>query len=322
MPAPVCWESGAASIPRPATVRGGAPAASAIPRARRRVIPLDGAVDPVVPRGVASMTGEEHHAMRLSGKNAVLTGGAKGMGAAITETLAREGADVFLAARDLGALEEVADRVRATGRRAASCACDVVDETAVADMVARARAFFEGRIDILVNIVGITGPIETPVQDIAPAAFNEVLETNVGGLFLPIKFVIPAMIERRAGKIVNIGGAAGLRGYKNRAAYSASKWGVRGLTRTIALEVGKYNINCNTVCPGIVRTPRLEKLCREKARARGWTREQVYDEYLRDMALGRMTEPQDVANAVLFLASDEARNITGQELVVDGGWDV
>lgn len=259
--------------------------------------------------------------MKLSGKHALLTGGAKGMGAAITETLAREGADVFLAARDVAALDEVAERIRTMGRRAETCACDVVDEAAVSDMVGKAREYFAGRIDILVNIVGITGPIETPVQDIRPADFSEVIETNIRGLFLPIKFVVRSMIEQRSGKIVNIGGAAGLRGYKYRAAYSASKWGIRGLTRTVALEAGQYNINCNTVCPGIVRSPRLEKLCREKALARGWTYEQVYEEYIQDMALKRLTEPQDVANAVLFLASEDARNITGQELVVDGGWD-
>lgn len=260
--------------------------------------------------------------MKLSGKHALLVGAAKGMGAAITTTLAREGADVFLAARDIAALDAVAERVRAGGGRAATCACDAVDEGAVARMVAEAAGFFGGTIDILVNIVGITGPIETPVQDIEAEAFNEVLQTNVGGLFLPIKHVLPGMIARRSGKIVNIAGAAGLRGYKNRAAYSASKWGIRGLTRTVALEVGKHNINVNTVCPGIVRSPRLEKLCREKARVRGWTYEQVEEEYLRDMALHRFTEPEDVANAVLFLASDDARNITGQDLVVDGGWDV
>lgn len=260
--------------------------------------------------------------MRMLGRNALLTGGAKGMGAAITTTLAREGADVFLAARDVAALDEVAAQVRAMGRRAETCACNVVDEAEVAGMIGKAMTFFGGRIDILVNIVGITGPIETPVQDISATAFSEVMETNVRGLFLPIKFVLPGMIERRAGKIVNIGGAAGLRGYKYRAAYSASKWGIRGLTRTVALEVGRHNINVNTVCPGIVRSPRLEKLCEEKARVRGWTYEQVHEEYIQDMALRRLTEPEDVANAVLFLASEDSRNITGQELVVDGGWNV
>ncbi len=260
--------------------------------------------------------------MKLANKNAVVTGAAKGMGAAITETLAREGADIFLAARDTTALDEVAKAIRKLGRRAEVCACDVVDEASVAAMAEKAMKFFGNRIDILANVAGVTGPIETPVQDIRPDDFSYVIEANIRGTYLPIKYIVPAMIAQRSGKIVNIGGTSGLRGYKNRAAYSSSKWGVRGLTRTVALEVGEHNINCNVVCPGIVHTPRMEKLCREKARVRGWTYDQVYAEYVQDMALKRVSEPQDIANAVLFMASDDARNITGQELAVDGGWDV
>lgn len=260
--------------------------------------------------------------MKLSGKNAVVTGGAKGMGAAITETLAREGANIFLAGRDTAALDEVAVTVKALGRQVSVCACDVVDEKSVASMAEAAIKFFKGKIDILVNVAGVTGPIETPVQNIKPDDFSYVIEANIRGSFLPIKYIVPTLISQRSGKIVNIGGTSGLRGYKNRAAYSSSKWGVRGLTRTVALEVGEHNINCNVVCPGIVHTPRMEKLCHEKARVRGWTYEQVYEEYVQDMALKRVTMPQDIANAVLFLASDDARNITGQELAVDGGWDV
>ena len=124
------------------------------------------------------------------------------------------------------------------------------------------------------------------------------------------------------GKIVNIGGGSGMRGYRNRAGYSSSKWAVRGLTRTTALDVGEFNINCNAVMPGIVETPRMENLCRVKAEKRGWTYEQVYAEYVSEMALARVTTPQDVANLVAFLASDDSRNITGQEVVVDGGWAV
>ena len=198
----------------------------------------------------------------------------------------------------------------------------MVDEASVAAMAEKAKKFFGDRIDILVNVAGVTGPIETPVQDIKPDDFTYVIVSNIRGSFLPIKYVVPTMIAKRSGKIVNIGGTSGLRGYKNRAAYSSSKWGVRGLTRTVALEVGVHNINCNVVCPGIVHTPRMDKLCQEKARVRGWPIEKVYEEYVQEMALKRVTDPQDVANAVLFLASDDARNITGQELAVDGGWDV
>lgn len=260
--------------------------------------------------------------MRLENKNAVVTGAAKGMGAAITLTLAREGADLLLTARDTAALEEVAGQVRALGRRAEVVAADVTDEGQVRSMAERARNFFDGRIDILVNVAGVTGPIETPAWEIDAEDFSHVIEANIRGTFLPIKYVIPSMVARRSGKIVNIGGTSGLRGYKYRAAYSSSKWGVRGLTRTVALDAGEYGINVNVVCPGIVHTPRMDKLCEEKARVRGWTFDQVYQEYVDEMALKRVTEPQDIADAVLFLASDDSRNMTGQEITVDGGWDI
>lgn len=260
--------------------------------------------------------------MRLENKKAIVTGAAKGMGAAITTTLAREGADIVLTARDLDALGKTAVEVRALGREAHVVCCDVTDESQVAAMVASAKEVFGGRIDILVNVAGVTGPIETPVQDIKVEDFDHVIISNERGTFLPIKHVMPTMIAQGEGKIVNIGGTSGLRGYPMRTSYSTSKWGVRGITRTVALEAGRHNINVNAVCPGIVETPRMRKLCEEKARIRGWTFDQVYEEYVQDMALRRVTTPEDVANAVLFLSSDEARNITGQELAVDGGWDV
>ena len=260
--------------------------------------------------------------MKLEGRKAIVTGAAKGMGAAITTTLAREGADIVLTARDVPPLEEVAAEVRAMDRDACVVACDVTADSDVKAMVDRALAFFGGRIDILVNVAGVTGPIETPVQNIDVADFDFVVTANERGTFLPIKYVVPAMIARRAGKIVNIGGTSGLRGYAMRTAYSASKWAVRGITRTVALEVGRYNINVNAVCPGIVDGPRMRKLCEEKARVRGWTADEVYEEYVEDMALRRVTQAQDVANAVLFMASDESRQITGQHIAVDGGWDV
>ena len=260
--------------------------------------------------------------MKLKNKNAIVTGAAKGMGTAITLTLARAGADLVLTARDTAALDEVAGQVRALGRRAEVVAADVTDDAQVKAMVEKAKAVFDGRIDILVNVAGVTGPIETPIWKLEADDFSYVIEANIKGTFLPMKHVLPTMVDQRSGKVVNIGGTSGLRGYKYRAAYSSSKWGVRGLTRTAALDVGEYNVNVNVVCPGIVHTPRMDKLCEEKARVRGWTFEQVYQEYIDEMALKRVTEPEDVANAVLFLASDDSRNMTGQEITVDGGWDV
>ena len=260
--------------------------------------------------------------MRLENRIAIITGAAKGMGAAITRTLGREGADLMLAAREIAPLDEVAEEVRAMGRRVETISTNVADPKQVEAMVKATKEAFGGRIDILVNVAGTTGPIETPVQDIDPDDFLEVLDINVRGTFLPIKYTLPTMIAQKYGKIVNIGGSSGLRGYKYRTAYSSSKWALRGLTRTIALEAGPHNVNVNIVMPGIVHTPRMDKLCEEKARVRGWTFEQVYQEYVDEMCLGRVTEPQDIADAVLYCASDESKNMTGQKVSVDGGWDV
>ena len=260
--------------------------------------------------------------MRLENRIAIITGAAKGMGAAITRTLGREGADLMLAAREIAPLDEVAEEVRAMGRRVEKISTNVADPKQVEAMVKATKEAFGGRIDILVNVAGTTGPIETPVQDIDPDDFLEVLDINVRGTFLPIKYTLPTMIAQKYGKIVNIGGSSGLRGYKYRTAYSSSKWALRGLTRTIALEAGPHNVNVNIVMPGIVHTPRMDKLCEEKARVRGWTFEQVYQEYVDEMCLGRVTEPQDIADAVLYCASDESKNMTGQKISVDGGWDV
>jgi len=259
--------------------------------------------------------------MKLADRIAIVTGAAKGMGRDICLTLAREGAHLTLAAREPAPLETLAREVEAIGRRALVVPTDVTDEPAVERLVARARETF-GRVDILVNAAGITGPIETPVWEIKADDFDQVIAINLRGTFLPTKHVLPGMIQQRSGKIVNISGTSGLRGYKNRAAYSSSKWALRGFTRTVALEAGPYNVNVNALHPGIVGGDRMDKLCREKARRRGWTPERVYQEYVDEMALKRVTIAQDVANAVLFLVSDDSSNMTGQSVTVDGGWDV
>lgn len=259
--------------------------------------------------------------MKLADRTALVTGAAKGMGWEICMTLAREGADIALAARDVPPLETLAREIEALGRRVLVAPCDVTHAPAVQRTVARTLEAF-GRIDILVNAAGVTGPIETPVQDITVEDFRFVLDTNVVGTFLPIKYVLPGMIARRYGKIVNISGTSGLRGYKLRAAYSSSKWALRGLTRTVALEAGPHNINVNALHPGIVAGDRMDRLCREKARKRGASPEEVHQEYVNEMALRRVTTAQDIANAVLFLVSDDSANMTGQSVTVDGGWDV
>ena len=258
--------------------------------------------------------------MRLEGKIGIVTGAAKGMGGAITRALAREGADLVLAARDLEALDQLAEELRAGGHRVETVATDVTDESAVKAMVERTLEVYGGRIDILVNIAGVTGPIETPVWEIEREDYLYVLTGNVIGTFLPIKHVLPTMVAQRGGRIVNIGGSSGIRGYRYRTAYSSSKWAIRGLTRTVALDAGEYGIAVNNVVPGIVETPRMERLCAEKARKRGCSYEEVYQEYVDETTTGSITTPEDIADAVVFAASGESRNMTGQDIIVDGGW--
>ncbi|MFQ5896701.1 MAG: SDR family NAD(P)-dependent oxidoreductase [Candidatus Methylomirabilia bacterium] len=259
--------------------------------------------------------------MKLLNQVAIVTGPAKGMGRAVSLRLAAEGAHLTVAAREIPPLEKLSREVEALGRRALVVPTDVREEASVRQMVERTIEAF-GQIDLLVNMAGITGPIETPVQEVKVEEWDEVLAVNLRGTFLCVKHVLPAMLARRRGKIVNIAGTSSLRGYKLRAPYSSSKWAVRGFTRTVALEAGPYNVNVNCVAPGIVSGDRMDRLCREKARKRGWTPEQVRQEYVNEMALRRVTTAEDVTSAVLFLCSEESRNMTGQTITVDGGWDV
>ena len=257
--------------------------------------------------------------MELDGKIAIVTGPAKGMGEAITMALAREGADLVLTGRDMEPIEAVADKVRAHGQSAISVPCDVTSPEEVDAMIATTRTKFGGSIDILVNVAGGSGPIETTAWETTPEEFDQILAVNMKGCFLTMRAVLPIMIEQNDGKIVNVGGTFGLKGQALRMAYSASKWGLRGITRSTALEVGPHNINVNTVCPAMVDGPRFERVCASRAQRLGKAPDEVRKDYVSQYALRRISLPEDIANAVLFLVSERARQITGQELAVDGG---
>ena len=162
---------------------------------------------------------------------------------------------------------------------------------------------------------------EKPELETTPDEFNEIVTLNMNGCFHTIRAVLPGMMERHYGKIVNVGGTFGMRGRAGRMSYSASKWGLRGLTKSFALEVGAYNINVNYVAPGMVDEPRFrDKVCADMARRLDITVEEAAERHAADYALHRITTDEDVANACLFLASDMSRQITGVDLPVDGGW--
>jgi len=199
--------------------------------------------------------------------------------------------------------------------------CDVTDEGATRALADAARERF-GKIDILVNTAGVIGPIETPAQDVPLDDFRFVLDVNIIGTFLPCKAVIPALIENGGGRIVNIAGTSGLRGYRNRVGYSSSKWAVRGLTRTLALELGPHDVTVNAVCPNVTNGERMDRIVNTKAERIGKSYDEVYADFASQTALGRFIDEVDIAEAVRFLVSDRARNITGHDVVVDAGWDV
>jgi NAD(P)-dependent dehydrogenase (short-subunit alcohol dehydrogenase family) len=258
----------------------------------------------------------------LRDKVAVVTGAAKGLGAAITDVLACDGAQIVLAGRDLEALEAHATQLHGEypERENLVVTCDVTSEADVQALIGSAVERFGG-LDILVNTAGVIGPIETPAQGVSVDDFRAVLDVNVLGTFLPCKFAIPHLIERGGGRIVNIAGTSGLRGYRNRVAYSSSKWAVRGLTRTLALELGPHDITVNTICPNVTHGERMTKIVNEKARRLGRTPQDVYAEFTAQTALGRFIEDSEIAHAVRFLVSAGARNVTGHDIVVDAGWD-
>ena len=258
--------------------------------------------------------------LMLNDRVAVITGPAKGMGAAVTRAFAEEGCRLALLARDLTAVEALADDLRSAGH---ACLVARVDVTRAKDCARAAAATLDayGQIDILVNVAGGTGTIGKSGVQTAPAEFDATVALNMGGCFNMIRAVLPAMIEQRYGKIVNVGGTFGMRGRAGRLAYSASKWGLRGITKSFALEAGPYNINVNCVAPGMVDGPRFrDKVCADMAARVGISVEEAAQRHADEYALKRITTDRDVANACLFLASDVSRQLTGVDLPVDGGW--
>ena len=259
--------------------------------------------------------------LKLDGRIALITGPAKGMGAAISMAFALEGAKLALIGRDTAAIEPVAEEARNAGTQAIVVACDLIDAAACERAAAETKAAFGGRIDILVNVAGGSGPVGKSGVDTTPEEFDDIGSRNMGGCFHTMRGVLPTMIAQRYGKIVNVGGTFGMRGRAGRMAYSASKWGLRGITKSFALEVGAYNINVHCVAPGMVDGPRFRaKVCADMAKRYGITPEEAAERHAAEYALKRVTVDADVANACLFLASDAARQITGADLPVDGGW--
>jgi NAD(P)-dependent dehydrogenase (short-subunit alcohol dehydrogenase family) len=258
--------------------------------------------------------------MDLHGRVGIVTGPAKGMGAEITRMLAAAGADLILAGRDASAIEPLASEIKSAGREVFVVPCDVTNEADVASLMDVAAQKFAGRVDLLVNIAGGSGTLGKPFWENTRDEFEQIMTLNVTGCFLTMRAVLPTMIAQRYGKVVNVGGTFGLRGRAGRTAYSASKWALRGLTKSAALEAGPFNVNINCVCPGMVEGERFDRVRAEMGERLHIGPDEARERMAGEYALRRISTAEDIANTVLFLASDRSRQITGQDLAVDGGW--
>jgi NAD(P)-dependent dehydrogenase (short-subunit alcohol dehydrogenase family) len=250
---------------------------------------------------------------RLNGKTALITGGGSGLGLAIAAMFAAEGAEVVIAGRRAptgsDAAREIAGR---TGRKVEFFRCDITRESEVVSLAEQAVAALQ-RIDVLVNNAGIY--IRKNFEETTEEEWNRVMDTNLKGVFFCCRNVVPHMIRNGKGSIINISSSVGLIGKSDVPVYSASKGGLNLLTRSLALRYGKYNIRCNSICPGTIPTDLNREFLTQgpdpEARLRI-----IASQY----ALGRLGSTTDVAYAAVFLASDESQWITGITLPVDGGY--
>lgn len=253
-----------------------------------------------------------HTAKNPDCRKILVTAGAAGIGRAIAELFLNTGALVHVCDIDEPALEEFLQ----SNPTARGSHTDVADANAVADMFREVRAGM-GSLDVLVSNAGISGPVAS-VESIEPEEWSRTLEVNLTGAFHTARYGVPLLREGNGGLIVFIGSTAGLYGCPLRAPYVASKWGLLGLMKTMAMELGPEGIRVNAICPGSVAGPRIERVIAEDAEASGESVEAVRARYQRQNSLRVFIKPEDVANMVRYLASPEGARISGQALGLDG----
>ena len=242
---------------------------------------------------------------RFTGKTAIVTGGAGGIGTAICQRLAGEGAFVIVTDTNAENAHKVAADITAAGGSAVAIPADISSEAACTDLIAQAFAL-RGQIDVLVNNAGITR--DTLLMRMTEEQWDEVINTNLKSAFNLTKAVIKPMLKARSGSIINMSSVVGVKGNAGQANYAASKAGLIGFTKSIAAELGSRNIRCNAIAPGFIETEMTAKLD-----------EKVVQSWREGIPLKRGGSPEDVANACVFMASDLSSYVTGQVLHVDGG---
>lgn len=244
----------------------------------------------------------------LAGKKALITGGSKGIGAAIALVLAEAGADLAIVGRDVRGLNTTSQKVRQMGRNCLEIVADLKTITGPEEAAVKGLQHF-GIIDILVNNAGIT--YVEPVVDITPEHWDEIQNVNLRAPFILSKILVPKMIEQKSGKIINISSQAGIVALDAHAAYAASKGGLNMLTKVMATEWGPYNIQCNAIAPTVILTEMGEKV---------WGNPKKGDPMKAKIPLRRFGQPIEVADLALYLASTASDLITGQVISIDGGY--
>jgi NAD(P)-dependent dehydrogenase (short-subunit alcohol dehydrogenase family) len=248
---------------------------------------------------------------KLKGKIAIVTGAGQGIGKAISLELAKEGAKVVVSDINPKGIDDTVKEIKKSGAQAIGIRTDVAITEEVEKMVKETVEKFK-TVDILVNNAGIF-PF-APLLEMTDEQWNRVLDVNLKGCFNCTRAVAPIMVKKKRGKIVNIASIAAIVGFPNLVHYCASKGGVLGLTRAVALELAPH-INVNAIAPGYIRTPGTEATTK-------YIDEETAKRFIENSPLKRMGEPEDIAKAVVFLVSDDSDYITGETLVIDGGWTV
>ncbi|HET9012423.1 MAG TPA: SDR family NAD(P)-dependent oxidoreductase [Gemmatimonadaceae bacterium] len=261
---------------------------------------------------MSTATGERY----LEQVHAVVTGGSRGIGAAIAEALLRRGASVTIMARDVAALDARVMALRHSGATVAGVECDVANEQSVDDAFARAVDVL-GAPGILVNGAGVAE--SAPFGQTTRASWHRTIGVNLTGTFLCTAAVMPAMLGAGWGRVVNIASTAGLRGYKTMTAYSASKHGVVGFTRALALETARHGVTVNAVCPGYTDTDMSDRAIANLVASLGKSPDEARAMLLKSIPRGQLTTPAEVAGAVAWLCSPAAAAVTGIAMPVAGG---
>lgn len=255
----------------------------------------------------------------LENKVALVTGASRGIGRAISIALAQEGAQLILTGRDLTALNETAQIIADLQCGPAACVShmDVLNSTEIQRCVNSSIEIY-GHIDILVNNSGVTGK-SAPMWELTESEWDDCMDTNLKGAFLVTKAVIPTMIDRTSGSIIFIGSITGKRPLANRSVYAASKLGMVGMMRTLALELGRHGVRVNHISPGFVEGQRLDGVIAQVASRESLSPEEMNAKWQEMIPTGKFVSPENIAQGVLFFASERSGGTTGEDLNISGG---